>query len=119
MRDKNIYIKTAGENIFIGGQNRWCGSTRQGAKVQVIPRTSETEREARSYAKRGLCVLLPGRPSEVTRENYDSRKPARGFRQHREKGACLGYEADGSPCTFSPEKGKVYCFRHEYQFKSQ
>lgn len=119
MRDKNIYIKTAGENIFIGGQNRWCAGTRQGTKIQVIPRTPEAEREAREYAKRGACALLPGRPNEVTGRDYDQRKPARGFRQHREKGTCLSHEADGSPCAFPPEKGKVYCFRHEYQFKSQ
>jgi len=114
---KNIYIKTAAKNIFIGGQNRWCGNTRLGAKVQVIPRTPQAEQEARHYARRGECIFLPGAPNEVTRESYDASRPARGFRPHKGKGGCQAHDADGSPCGFPPEKGKIHCFRHELQFK--
>ena len=117
LRDDFLYVKTAAENIFIGGENRWCANTRLGAKVQVIPRTPQAEQEARNYAVRALCVLLPSRPNEATLDSYDSGKPERGFRPHEAEGTCLAHDPDGSPCDFPPEPGKIYCFRHEYQFK--
>lgn len=116
-KEKYIYVKTAATNIFIGGQNRWSAGTRQGAKVQVIPRTPQAEKEANYYARRGQCIFLPGRPNEVTRDSYDTSRPAKGFRPHKGKGGCLGHDPDGSPCSFPPENGAIHCFRHELQFK--